>query len=56
MSVILSKKQFLINCSVYYLNFSVSSKPWFYTLLFVICYYCYLFHDFTATTTSWHWI
>jgi len=29
MSMILSKKQFVINCSVYYLNFSISSKHWF---------------------------
>jgi len=56
LSLILSKRIFLINCNVCYLNFYISSKRWFYTffLPFLSCCCCYLLHDFTTTTTSWH--
>jgi len=38
-----------------YFSQAKTEVPFPYTLPFVICC-CYLFHDFTATTTWWHWI
>jgi len=30
---------FITSCNVSYLNFYISSKTWFYTLFFTVCYY-----------------
>ena len=52
------RNNFFVNCNVCYLNFYIRSKPFFYTffLPFLSCYCCYLFRDYTTTTTWWHWI